>query len=350
MNAAVIGLGGDEWSAAVERLDESDVYHLPAYHRVAEANGDGEALAFIAESGEKLLLHPFLRRPIERVGDEPVDGGWVDLESVYGYCGPVATTSDPTFLAAAWEAFADWCGAAGVVAEFIRFNPLLRNERLASAGTAIVRDRETVAVRLDVSADALWGGYPSVQRNMVRKARMAGLSAARTGEEAVDGFADLYHETMRRVGADAWYAFGDAYFAELARLPQLVSFEVREPDGRVAAAALFLRHRTRIHYHLAATRRDSPGGAANLLLHEAAEWGRGEGASVLHLGGGRTPAPDDALLRFKAALSRLRLPFYTGRRVHNREMYDDLCSRWLRSARAAAPPPYFLLYRLETHT
>jgi hypothetical protein len=41
----------------------------------------------------------------------------------------------------------------------------------------------------------------------------------------------------------------------------------------------------------------------------------------------------------------LRLPFYIGKRVHNREVYEYLCHTWL--SQSQSRPPYFLLYRLE---
>lgn len=348
MEARVLDLErAAEWQAALDRVDDADVYHSPAYHRAAEANGDGRALAFVAAEGSDLLVHPFLRRPIESVGDAAVDGGWCDLESVYGYSGPVATTCEPVFLERAWDAFDAWCAAERVVAEFVRFNPLLRNEELAAPSTGVVLDRETVALPLDV--DDLWQSYPSAQRNMVRRAEAAGLVAVRAGADGLSSFVPLYREAMARVGAGEWYVFGDAYFDALAQLGGFELFEVRTQDGELVAAAIFLADGARLHYHLAAsTHGRAERGANNLLLHAAASWGRESGLAMLHLGGGRTAAPDDALLRFKSALSRVRLPFYTGRRVHHREMYDDLCSLWLSRVRPADRPPFFLLYRLGT--
>lgn len=349
MRAELLATGDAAWRDALARIAGADAYDLPEYHRVAEANGDGDALAFLVEDGGEVFLHPFLRRPLERVGSEPVGGGWCDLESVYGYTGPLATTADRSFLDRCWGAFDGWCRESRVVAEFVRFNPLRDAQRLAPPGMEVVLDRETVAVPLAGGAEALWSSYASTQRNMVRKAQSAGLVASEV--PAADGmprFRALYDETMHRVEASAYYRFGERYFAALAELGGTVRmFEVRR-GGELAAAALFLVRPPRMHYHLAGGRSDLRSLAPNnLLLHAAASWGIERGLDVLHLGGGRTPAADDPLLRFKASLSRVRLPFRTGRRVHDPRMYDTLCSSWLRQARPQTRPPYFLLYRLE---
>ena len=44
----------------------------------------------------------------------------------------------------------------------------------------------------------------------------------------------------------------------------------------------------------------------------------------MHLGGGRSNRPDDALLAFKAKFSPRRIPFYTGGLVFLRDAYDKL--------------------------
>jgi hypothetical protein len=348
MKVAALASDDAAWAAAVERLPDADVYHSAAYHRVAEANDEGCAMAFVAEEGGAMLFHPFMLRPIERVGNEAVGGGWCDLESAYGYAGPLSTTDDPAFLARAWQAFGDWCAQQRVVAEFVRFNPLVRNERLAEEGMRVVEDRQTVVVELTGNVDAIWARYPSVQRNMVRKARNAGLEARVLAvADGLSVFRAGYDETMARVDAQAYYRFTDQYFeafvrelGDRARVVEVRGF------GESASACVLLVWPDRLHYHLSGARGWAASlGATNLMLHEAAVWGCNEGISALHLGGGRTPASDDSLLRFKRSLSRTVAPFRTGRRIHDQKMYDVLCASWLRQA-PEERPPYFLLYRL----
>ncbi|MBA4067507.1 MAG: hypothetical protein C0501_28120 [Isosphaera sp.] len=329
--------GWDAWAA---RAGGGDVYFTAGYHAACEANGDGQARLFVADDGRDALVHPILMRPIPDAG-EP---GWYDLESAYGYTGPLATTADPGFLARAWGLFSEWCRGHRVVAEFVRFHPLLGNSRLGADVYQASPDRQTVAVRLGPD---LWAEYPSVHRNMVNKARKHGLRGAElTGPDAVDVFRALYEPTMRRLGAAESYLFSDAYYQALAAGlgDRLKVFAALDGD-RPVAAGLFLLGPTTVHYHLSGSDRDALRLAPNnLLLHTVAEWGAERGFGFLHLGGGRTPRPDDELFRFKAGLSRERFPFHLGRRVHDAGRYQRLCSAWL-ERNGPDRPDYFLLYR-----
>jgi hypothetical protein len=71
----------------------------------------------------------------------------------------------------------------------------------------------------------------------------------------------------------------------------------------------------------------------------------------LHLGGGRTPAPDDGLFGFKARFSPERRALYLGARVFDQDAYDRLCGLWRAQVRAGAEggpePRHFQLYRLD---
>jgi len=52
-----------------------------------------------------------------------------DAQSHYGYGGPVASTPHEAFLSEAWSAYRTWYKERRVLAEFIRFHPLLENWR-----------------------------------------------------------------------------------------------------------------------------------------------------------------------------------------------------------------------------
>jgi lipid II:glycine glycyltransferase (peptidoglycan interpeptide bridge formation enzyme) len=338
------------WRTTLERFS-SDTYFGPEYHAACE-DQEGSAAAFVAEDGGETLFYPFFRRPIRAVCSAPVDDGLSDIETAYGYSGPLATTTDQAFLARAWRAFADLCREQRVVAEFIRFHPYLENHRFLAGFAPVHFDRFTVAVPLSRSPDALWNGYPPEQRNRLRKAMRRGLTA--TSEpvaESLGEFRRLYRATMDRVGARADYYFSDAYFARLANQlgDGIALWAVRDHD-RMVAAALFLVDRTsgRMHYHLggsdAAALAHAPN---NWLFHCAALDGGSQGLRSLHLGGGRSPDADDPLFRFKQTFSGQRLPFYIGKRIHDPDAYEMLCTTWQTRSGAVDRPPFLLMYRLE---
>jgi len=350
MNSRVLGAQqSQEWRAALEKFPETDTYFLPEYHVAYEANGDGTAKAFIVEDQGDLLFYPFMMRHIENIAGEVVTEPWYDIETVYGYSGPLSSTTDAGFLGRAWQEFSRWCHDERIVAEFIRFNPLMKNHEYMDETCQVELDRETVAIRLDCTEEELWSNYRKGHRSKVRKAISGGLVCEEVAlTDGISQFRELYDATMDRSEAGQYYHFSDAYFDHLCTglSDSLKLFTVRDGDHLVAAT-MFLATGDRIHAHLGGS---EPGYQQlrpnNLLIHTMATWGRERGYRWLHLGGGRTADPDDTVYRFKASISRLRVPFNTGKRIHNQHAYQSLCSQWTRQMGESDRPSYFLLYRL----
>lgn len=354
MKCRVLGTcQSEEWREALEKFPIIDTYFLPEYHKASEVNGDGVARAFIVEDRDDRLFYPFLMRRIDTVGEEAVPEPWYDIETVYGYSGPLSSTTNAGFLGKAWQAFANWCRDERIIAEFIRFNPLMDNHQYMDDTCRVELDRETVALRLDCSEQQLWSDYRKGQRAKVRKAINGGLVCAEiTPADGISLFRELYNSTMDRSEAGRYYYFSDAYFDQLCRGlgDTLKLFTVRDGE-HLAAATMFLTHGDRIHAHL--------GGSEpvyqelrpnNLLVHTIASWGRERGYRWLHLGGGRTADPADSVFQFKASISRLRVPFNTGKRVHNQHVYRALCAQLTRQIGVEDHPGYFLRYRLTRDT
>ena len=334
----------------LRHFPEVDVYFLPEYHQAYELNGDGQVRAFIARSGDNYLFYPFLLRAIRRVGNQSLDEKWFDIETVYGYSGPLATTLDSAFLHEAWSEFCAWCHEQRIVAEFVRFNPVLKTSQYMDDSCEICFDRETVIVDLDRSEEELWASYPSRNRNMVRKAQARGLVSEQVSlVEGLRRFRRLYNATMLRNQADVYYYFSDAYFGYLTeRGHEFVKLFIVRDQERVVAASLFLTYGPAIHYHLSGSEAEYlEFGPNNLMMHTVALWAIQRGCSKLHLGGGRTSSPHDGLLRFKSSFSQGRLRFHIGKRVHSQEMYDQLCALWKTQCKSSEYSSYFLLYRLE---
>src|SRR5215203_3641715 len=149
----------EAWLTALNLQPQADVYFLPQYHRAYEKEGDGAAYAFTVTSGGDSFFYPFLLKPI--------DDTWFDIETVYGYTGPLSTTTDPDFLNETWRLFSDWCRESKVVAEFIRFNPLLDNTRYVDPACEVKLNRETVVINLDCTCDELWNNYTDSQRSKI---------------------------------------------------------------------------------------------------------------------------------------------------------------------------------------
>jgi GNAT acetyltransferase-like protein len=331
-------LGTEAWGEALARLPLAcrDVYFTAGYHGLHAVNGDGTPACSAFEQGSRRLLVPGLRVPIG-------DGRRQDVQTCNGYGGPLAGEAvDDGFIEEAWARWREGASGLGIVAAFFRLHPLLGNQRWLPAGAEVVSDRVTVALDVTVGMDALWKEARPRHRRKVRSAQRDGWRVAWDREEDWQAFPVLYAEALDRLQAPQRLRFSPAYFQALPRLPEARLAAIRDEAG-LAAAAVFLRGPLWYHYHLSARRPDTGNDLTSLLLQEGLEQAAREGRQWMHVGGGRSAAPEDALLAFKQSLGGRLLDFKVAMVVVDREAYDGLVESW--RADTGRAPSWLLAYR-----
>ncbi|MFC5498803.1 hypothetical protein ACFPOE_14745 [Caenimonas terrae] len=267
-----------------------------------------------------------------------------DASSPYGYGGPLSTSDDARFLAQAWQACSQWMVQQRVVVDYVRFHPVLGNERWY--GGSASDNREVVVMDLQGADFAL--AYPPRLKQTLKKAQRAGLVYRETAlAPHARSFGAYYRSAMADIEADPFFLFGDAYFELLAAtgLATLGACQrAGDADGPWLAASVFLQGRGLREYHLAATTAQGREvGASSFLLHEAALAARALGVPRLYLGGGSNPRPDNSLLFFKSSYSGRRLLYRTGSSVFRAADYDELKRRF--AADWSAHPERPIFYR-----
>ncbi len=335
------------WHQALDAVGCADPYFSAAYHD-AYSYDRAVSLMYMHEAGGDRLVYPFRLCPIDRIGPERLAAPTYDIETVYGYTGPVATSAEPGFLAAAWAGFAEWAAANAVVSEFCRFHPLMDNHRFAATDMTVVDDRDIVVVALARGADALWADYSSAQRNLARKASRLGVEVrALPYETGWPLLREIYEGTMADLDADAFYHFPVDYYERLTDMRPAPVIWAAFKDGAACAAALFLVGDRALHYHLSGLRPEGrPYSPNHLLLHAAAEWGITQGLAQFNLGGGRSNDNDDDLLRFKKQFSRATARFRLGRRIWDEARYAELSQIWSRHG-GHAPSTRLQHYKIQ---
>ncbi|EKD81769.1 MAG: hypothetical protein ACD_39C01649G0001, partial [uncultured bacterium] len=120
---------------------------------------------------------------------------------------------------------------------------------------------------------------------------------------------------------------------------------VKDSEGQLLAAGIFLFDEHSAHYHLgastAAGREQQPNA---FMMLEIAKNSARAGKKVLHLGGGLSLAEDDSLYRFKAGFSKHHHEFYISRRIHRPQLYQQISQKW---QTATARKPGILLHYHE---
>ena len=271
-------------------------------------------------------MYPFLRNSITTLGYK-LDKEYYDIQGAYGYNGLISSTDDKAFISAFWESFDVWCQDNDVVAEFMRFHPLLNNQRLASPSMRTFFSRHTVA--LDLSDDDIWmHQICSKNRNMIRKAEKEGVTIVESDD--YETFRRLYDGTMSDLHAESFYFFPQSYYEEYKQTFKNKSLLcLAMLNGKVIAGSMFMFSDDYAHYHLSARDREySKYAANNLILWHGIQKAKERGCKWFHFGGGTTGDDNDSLLKFKKEFSKTLCEFWIGKRVHNQAVYDQIVEQW----------------------
>ncbi len=317
--SGLVETAAPEWDALLVRLGCADVYYLSEYLESARLLEEGTpAFLHLEGDGGDVVFACLVREAA---------GGVRDVITPYGYGGPVATGPEPP-VARFWELYERWCASRGILTSFIRFHPLFANHRFAAPSVRLERYADTTGWRLYL-AD-LFAGMDGRHRTSCRKARKEGVTVrVLPAPGDLSGFVALYEETMRRLDVGDFYLFPQSYWDSLTGpLRRQVLLAEAVAGGDVVASALCFATPPWLHYHLsAASERGRALGAGNLVLYETAEWARGHGYEVFHLGGG-AGGQEDSLAAFKRRFDPGgRLQWWLGKAVHDAAAYRELTGR-----------------------
>ena len=320
----------DLWEQFLHRLpfNRQDVYFTPDYYSLYQNYGDGEAQCFVFEKDGNIALYPFLKNPISPLGYQ-LDKEYYDIQGAYGYNGLIASTDDAVFIADFWKEFDIYCNENDIIAEFMRFHPLLNNQRLASPKMKTFFSRHTVALDLSLSLDEIWTQqFSSKNRNMIRKAEKEGVTIVESDD--YETFRKLYDSTMINLNAENYYFFPQSYYDEYkASFKDKSILYFAMFNGKVIAGSMFMFSGNYAHYHLSARDREySKYAANNLILWHGIQKAKERGCKWFHFGGGTTGDENDSLLLFKQNFSKTKTEFWIGKRVHNQAVYDRIVEQW----------------------
>lgn len=348
----VLGLGDEEqWLSTVREFENHDVYYLPQYTKAFRLHGDGEPLLFCYETPDTRAINVVMKRDIAAAppftGIIPGDT-YFDLSTPYGYGGFLLEGDRSENAVAKLDAaYSEYCRASGIVSDFVRFHPLLRNYNGLSPMYEIIEMGKTIFLDLS-SPDVIDGNIRPHTHNRIRKARRDCLEVSHSSSpEIFAQFTELYNVTMARNEAQPYYFFDRDFFECVRReMPDNAEIFYTVCCGEMAAMELVLYGNGRMHSHLQASKRKyqhlSP---VPLLIYTEAMWGCENGIREFHLGGGLGSAEDN-IYQFKSNFNRFAdTRFHAGRKILDREQYDRLLQ--LRNETFASPerPGFFPEYR-----
>ena len=308
--------------------DVLDIYFEDNYGKLYEKNENGkfEKFEIINENGK--IVNRFLVREIPT----KIDGKtYYDIVTPYGYGGPVieSLTGNKETLINAYETeFSKYCQEKNIVSEFVRFHPIVKNYEDFEKIYNPEYSRKTLITKLNED-DVVQNQFGKSCRKNIRQAINKGITYKVTeAPENIGTFKEIYYSTMDRNNATDYYYFDDEYFDDILKYfrNNVILVEAIFEEKTIAAGLYFI-YKNMIHIHLSGTITEylylSP---AYILRYAVTLWGIEKGYEIIHHGGGRSSSEEDTLYLFKKNFARLyNVDFYLGKKIWNKETYDELC-------------------------
>ncbi|MEI6349763.1 MAG: GNAT family N-acetyltransferase [Verrucomicrobiota bacterium] len=341
-----------QWMAVMERCSAYDIGHLPAYHLVAERNGEGEASLFVYERLGHTIALPLLLRPLGSFGGA-LTAGCKDATSVYGYAGPVFSGVDipKSVLDDFRLALCATLRRERVISVFSRLHPLFDQRPILSGLGECLQAGQTVSIDLTLPEEQQRAHYRRDLRKGIVKLQEAGAICRRDPEKRSMGvFVEMYRDTMCRVGAENYYVFDDRYFENLLSGlgPNLDLFICSMGDVQIGSLLVSTCCGIAQAYLSASAGEYMKWAPTKLVFDTVRGWATQCGFKVLHLGGG-VGGKSDSLFHFKSGFSDRRHEFLTWRWIIEPETYEKVCAaktRWnLQHRLTHASSDYFPRYR-----
>lgn len=317
----------ENWDRIVRSFFEYDVYWLSGYVKAFQIHGDGQPLLFYYEDKKVRGMNVVLKRDVSEIpyfADKLPKEQYFDFAAPYGYGGWVIEGEERMYL---FHAYETWCQNNGIISEFVRFHPIIKNHAVAKESYEIMFLGPTVALEL-YSPEVIWSNLSSKNRNMIRKAEKSGVMIySGRCEKLYEEFMKIYNTTMDYDHAKEYYYFQPNFYQSLCRdLPENAQVFYAQKNGEIVAASIILAANGHLSYHLSGSLRDHRNAAPmNLLLYKAALWGCVNGCRTFHLGGG-LGAEEDSLFKFKRSFCRKEdlCKFYVGKKIYLQEKYEEL--------------------------
>lgn len=353
------GKDANEWRRLLDEFPSElrDIHYTPQYHQIYECTYAQESSLFVFKHSGNTFIQPVVKREIPQGLIDDSGERRLDLESIYGFGGPIAMRPPTQDQVRAYHsAFCQYQCSKGAVSEFCQLHPLLLQHQmvLLAEDSKIASRKQCVSIDLSQSLTDLWSSIHERQRKAIAVARRRGVRIHRLAatDKQLNDFQAMYLATMARVNAAESWHFPEAYFKSCRNClgESKVSLFAAEIDGVIGGYFYLLHEYDTCYYHFAATDpKFNKFNLSSLLLFDTLLWAKAEGYSHYFLGGGRTSQEDDSLLKFKSSFSRIMNPLIVYQRILDTNCYRVLETQKIQREKSEnySPPinNFFPVYR-----
>ena len=317
----------EEWLYLWKNYLNKEIYAHPEYLMLEITEGSNACCA-VYKNNNEIVMYPFILRDITYLDyfkDYPFK--IYDTITPYGYGGFYYNGNKEKrtiILKMFWEEYSKWAKENNVICEFIRFN--LNIDYLNCYPGQILHNNNNVIVDLTKNIELIYKEFKHKVRKNINRAISYNLKILiDTNGDNIDNFIKIYYKTMNRRNASTYYFFSKEYFLRLnENLKGNFLYMYVLLDEFVLSAELILLSEINIYSFLGGSNEEFYHLRPNDFLKlKIIEWGIENKKSAFVLGGGYLP--NDGIFEYKKSFSPNTIkPFYVGKQIYNKIVYQDL--------------------------
>ena len=306
--------------------DNIDINYLSEYLYLHSLKKKNTVIYFLYKEGEKFFLNILLKNSINISGFK----NFFDLETPYGYGGPLFNSHNKIFLKKANYLFDNWCKENFILCQLTRFNPLLTNvSNFVSKTKKLIKVKKIGIFNLTKNKINLIN-YDSKTRNMIKRNLNNEVEFKVIDNNSYDInqlkiFKENYLQSMLEKNAKEFYFFNEDYFQKITLLiKNKKAFIINAlQNNLLIAGAIFLYNHNIGYYHLSFQKKYP--GIMNTIIYKSTQILFNKNINYLILGGGNLNSDEDNLFKFKLKMSNMVNFFYIETKIFNSKIYNKIC-------------------------
>lgn len=313
-----------DWDAQLALFENLDFYHTYDYHCLSKSDTESPVLITYTV-GAYVIAIPLLIRDIE-------NSDYKDAISVYGYVGALNLNLDSHFKKEDFhKALNTFFHEHKIVSVFSRLHPFLEEEDafLKDFGETVELGK-IVYIDLTQPLENQKAKYNRRLKTYLNKSRKLCTVINANLDEHLGAFIQLYHDNMRRLGAEDKYFFNDDYYRRILTSDDFeaeLKLCVHNDTQTIIGAAIFIKKGHIVQYHLSGLSQDTfDVDPIKLIIDEMRIKATKEGFKYLNLGGGKG-SKEDSLFRFKSSFSKDFKTFKIWKHIVDEEAYNTLVNK-----------------------
>lgn len=335
-----------KYNLALDLLEDSHPFYKVAFLDIFyEGLEKAKAFVLYTDKNMPIVVMPFYLRPIPSEINK--NNQLYDVISTWGYSGPLYNNkTSESIIKIFWSLVDKWYLENNVVTEFIRFN----NHENILAYSGVLKPTMHIVKGKLLSEEILWNNYNRKVRKNFNKAKREKLTTRifykNIDIEIMNDFHRIFIHTMERTHAESrYYNDKEKLFTFIKSHPENALIILTFLNDAPISSEMVLLSSDSMFSFLGGTLSEYFDLRPNeILKHHLNLWGYKNGYKYFILGGGL--GKDDGIFKYKQSFfPNDALPFYTGRKILNKEIYSVLC---VNSGQDAYSEEFFPMYRKQS--